>query len=94
MLEVSLALGFRLRLLGLIVSKVKQGAKRSSFLAQRSGRVGEPWTRKIWWGSTYQGRLVKIMKKMAAEWTSLQKQRQRLKPWCYQAPGNPYGGGA
>ena len=92
MLEVSLALGFRLRLLGLIVSKVKQGAKRSSFLAQRSGRGGEPWTRKIWWGSTYQGHLVKRMKKMAAEWTSLQK--QRLKPWCYQAPENPYWGGA
>ena len=55
MLEVSLALGLRLRLLGLIVSRVMKGAKQSSVLAQRSGRVGEPWTRKTWWGSTYQG---------------------------------------
>ena len=55
MLEVSLALGFRLRLLGPIVSKVKQDAKRSSVFWPNGQMGWRAMDQEDLVGSTYQG---------------------------------------
>ena len=73
MLEVSLALGFRLRLLGPIASKVKQGAKRSSVLAQRSDGVESHGPGRSG-GDRHTRARGEDNEEDGSEWTSLHKQ--------------------